>query len=394
MLVLNLLNRIFGKKPSLRRSDIDGYQENIDQQHKVEEQAASDDFDNDALEGFSESSLKTNAMQSLDEKMKANYGSGGTNWGRVIALSSVIAACLVIAFVLFNPSGLKEQELAMYSKEDLSTVEEKEVLDSVSKLRDKNVIKGPFEVDMKSETELETRSQETSPKRIKRPQTTVLSDKTEVPVIQEQAPKASQAETENMQMLDFEPTSSIPHNNSNNESLNYGQAKEFYMLDFKLVDYRAYRDKPIKETRFEVSGTPAYMENNSDEREEAMFEEKEVEITYVDYLEEALNYFQNEKYKKALQHFNTILEHYEDDVNANFYAGLSVYNLESYSQAEAYFKKAYSLQYGNFKEEANWFEALSLLKLNEKSKAKKLLQQIVAGNGFYAERAKEKLAEI
>lgn len=394
MLVLNLLNRIFGQKPNLKRSDIDGYQENTDQQHKIEEQAASDDFDNDALEGFSESSLKTNAMHSLDEKMKVTYGSGGSNWGRVIALSSVIAACLVIAFVLFNPSGLKEQELAMYSKEYLSTVEEKEELDSVSKLRDKNVIKGPSEVDKKSETELETRTQETSPKRIKRPQTTVLSDETEVPVIQEQAPKASKAETENMQMLDFEPTSSIPHNNSNNESLNYGQAKEFYMLDFKLVDYRAYRDKPIKETRFEVSGTPAYMENDSDDREDAMFEEKEVEITYVDYLEEALNYFQNEKYKKALQHFNTILEHYEDDVNAYFYAGLSAYNLESFSQAEEYFKNAYSLQYGNFKEEANWFEALSLLKLNEKSKAKKLLQQIVAGNGFYAERAKEKLAEI
>ena len=95
-----------------------------------------------------------------------------------------------------------------------------------------------------------------------------------------------------------------------------------------------------------------------------------------------------------MQHFNTILEHYEDDVNANFYAGLSAYNLESFSQAEEYFKNAYSLKYGNFKEEANWFEALSLLKLNEKSKAKKLLQQIVAGNGFYAERAKEKLAEI
>lgn len=393
MLVLNLLNRIFGKKPSLKRSDIDGYQENTDQQ-KIEEQASSDDFDSDALEGFSESSLNTDAMHSLDEKIKATYGSGGTNWGRVIALSSVIAACVVIAFVLFNPSDFKEQELAMYSKKDLQIAEEKVQLDSVSKLSDKNVLKESIESENDAEKKMEENIQETSPERIKRSHPPVHNDETEVPVIQDQTTEVSRAETENMRMLDFEPTSSIPHNNSNNESLNYGQAKEFYMLDFKLVDYRAYREQPIKETRFEVSGTPAYMENDSDDREDAMFEEKEIEITYVDYLKESLNYFQNEKYKKALQHFNTILEHYEDDVNANFYAGLSAYNLESYSQAEAYFKKAYSLQYGNFKEEANWFEALSLLKLNKKSKAKKLLQQIVAGNGFYAERAKEKLTEI
>ena len=394
MLVLNLLNRIFGKKPSLKRSDIDGYQENADQQQKIEEQASSNDFDNDALEGFSESSLKTNAMHSLDEKMKGTYGSGSTNWGKVITLSSVIAACLIIALILLRPSGIKEQVFAEKNQANSSKVESNDQSNVVSEMSDDQLLDNEEQIDFNTDNTVESDLQETSPERVKRPQPVVFSDKAEMSDIQEQVVEGEQVESENMKKLDFEPTSSIPHNNYNNESLKYGQAKEFYMLDFKLVDYRAYREKPIKETKMEVSGTPAYMENDSGERPDPMFEEKEVEITYVDYLKQTLNYFQNEKYKKALQRFNTILNIYEDDVNANFYAGLSAYNLKLYTEAETYFQKAYSLQYGNFKEEANWFEALSLLKLNKNAKAKEILQQIVAANGFYAERAKEKLNEL
>lgn len=392
MLVLNLLNRIFGKKPSLKRSDIDGYQEDADQQHKLEEQALSDDFDADALEGFSESALKTDAMHSLDEKIKSTYGSGGTNWGKVIALTSVIAACVVIAFILFNPSGLKEQELALNTKEEQPNEKEQIEVTNESDEEETDDVENEKEPEVVDQLD---HPEETSPTRIKRPQPKALSDQVESQLDQEPVMSAEDipdAKAENMEMLTFEPTSSIPHNSK--KELKYGQAKEFYMLDFKLVDYRAYREKPIKEVRLEVSGTPAYMENDSDERSDAVFEEKEVEITYVDYLEQTLDYFQNEKYKKALQQFETILHQYEDDVNANFYAGLCAFNLENYETAQSFFKKAYSLQYGNFKEEANWFEALSLLKQNKKAPAKKMLEKIAKDNGFYAEQAKEKLKEL
>ena len=121
---------------------------------------------------------------------------------------------------------------------------------------------------------------------------------------------------------------------------------------------------------------------------------RKIDITYVDYLEQSIFFFEQSKYKKALKRFNTILETYDDDINAHFYGGLCYYNLGQYEKAIHHFDNSYNLNYGNFRQEAQWFKAKALVEMNDLTNAKKLLNNIVNENKFYANKSKNLLEKI
>ncbi len=163
-----------------------------------------------------------------------------------------------------------------------------------------------------------------------------------------------------------------------------------YFYDLAVVDYRRYadRERPINKTTHVMGGTSAaYESNESKSEDEFEVVERIVKVTYMDYLEETMYYFSVDRYKNALKRFNIISTQYEDDINAFFYGALCYYNLGDFESALSQFDNLLTLGDHPFLEEANWYKAKTLLKLKRDIKAKTLLLDIIAENGFYAEDA-------
>jgi hypothetical protein len=167
--------------------------------------------------------------------------------------------------------------------------------------------------------------------------------------------------------------------------------KEIYVHELKILDYRAYREKPaIKSLQMNaLTGTPA----NLDEKENSSEEETwtQVEVPYHDYIKQTIKQFSKGNYKAALNRSQTILESYPDDLNALFYGGLCAYNLRDSETSIALLSRVLKASFSNFDEEAQWYLAQAFEMKGDKQQAKVIYQQIVDANGYYAKSAMKKL---
>jgi hypothetical protein len=162
-----------------------------------------------------------------------------------------------------------------------------------------------------------------------------------------------------------------------------------YLSDLFVVDYRRIKRENqlelIRYTKYELTGTSAEFENELTNENDLV--EKEVEVPYFEYLGKSMERFAAGDYKKALTNYNVILEQYKEDLNALFYGGLCYYNLQKYDKALHYFDLILTQQLNAFKEEAAWYKAKSLIKLERRSEAIRVLEDIIAGGGFYSKDA-------
>ncbi len=168
-----------------------------------------------------------------------------------------------------------------------------------------------------------------------------------------------------------------------------------YLFDLFVVDYRRIeRDKnEIIYTKYEFTGTAAEYESETHEQNAELLEQQ-VNVSYWEYLSKGMESFANGNYKSALNRFQIILEQYPDDFNGLFYGGLCYYNLGSFNKSLNNFDQILSTNLNAFKEEAAWYKTKCLVKLGRKNEAIVILNEIIAGGGFYiqdAMAAKKKL---
>jgi hypothetical protein len=114
-------------------------------------------------------------------------------------------------------------------------------------------------------------------------------------------------------------------------------------------------------------------------------------MTYDEMLKSGIELYHKSKYTESLEQFSLLLKAYPKDLNASFYSGLCYFFLESYKDAIKKFEIAINASQSTFKEEAEWYKALSLKKSGDGAQARKLLQKISSDNGFYSGWAKEEL---
>ncbi len=164
------------------------------------------------------------------------------------------------------------------------------------------------------------------------------------------------------------------------------KAKETYILDFKVLDYRYYRSKPIDKKIDVLNGTPADQENKYTNEVEPKYA---VEVSYFNFLEKSLHYFEKKKYIEAASRFKEILQTYPDDVNALFYGALCNYNSGEFLEAEKLLLRLEINKFTNFKEESQWYLCLTYKSLERKSLYSKLKEQIILENGFYSKKARD-----
>jgi TolA-binding protein len=175
------------------------------------------------------------------------------------------------------------------------------------------------------------------------------------------------------------------------ENSNFSKAElvpATHLHDLFVVDYRRIEREhtDVIYTKYEFSGTSAEFETENHENNAELLETK-VEMPYWEYLSKTLEFFSRENYKNSLNRFLTILEQYPEDMNALFYGGLCYYNLGNFNKALDFFEKLLAIELNAFKEEGAWYKAKTLLKLGRKNEAKIVLDEIIAGGGFYTEDA-------
>jgi TolA-binding protein len=376
MIILNLLNRIFGPRESLSRDEISAYQKKRDT-HDVEEKSLADDFDSDALDGWKESDIPVENMNELDNKFQSKFKTPIWSSSTLIFFILFFLASGAILTFTYTSNHTNQNQIAQIQQneqqfDDIFT----DSIDQFSSKEDQVI------------NSLETISEEkeVKPSSLKRKTEIITNKKTDT--IQ----SLSNLEPETTVTISPDISDNIPVK-ENKKTLVYNLVDEFYLHDFKLIDYRKYRDAPIKKRKLVPSGTSADQEYYESETSED-FVWKEVDIPYVDYLNESMDYFEKSNYKKALKRFNTILETYENDINAHFYGGLCYYNLGQYEKAIDHFDNSYNLEFGNFRQEAQWFKAKALVEMNEKDQAKELLNGIIYENKFYANDSKVLLKKL
>ena len=162
-----------------------------------------------------------------------------------------------------------------------------------------------------------------------------------------------------------------------------------------VVDYTNIYTKEITVPNFELTGTTADKENKSDNgASELAVNSYTQKINYVDFLEETQAKFRRNKFKDALKDYRTILNHYSNDVNAHFYMALCYFNINKQKKAIQHFDRVLNHDFNTFYEEAKWYKAMSLHELGKISKCITILNEIATENGFYAKKASEMLNNI
>ncbi len=107
-------------------------------------------------------------------------------------------------------------------------------------------------------------------------------------------------------------------------------------------------------------------------------------------LREALNLYSNAQYQDAIEIF---IKH-QNNVISNFYIGLSYIETNNFEKAIKAFQTVLDHNDNLFIEQAEWYKALCLIKLNQTEKATELLQIIKKSNSLFNEQAGEVLTAI
>lgn len=345
---------------NLTREDIRSYQATKDERvkHSIEKKALDNDFDADALEGWSMPSAAGVSMKKLDKRFGKKFPTFSITLG-ILSLS-----VLILSVLYFSEKSQSNEEVPSTNNQQLISYEKTDIIlpESIEDMK---------ELPQKEQIQIKTIQRDFE----------VQKQQTEV--------KTESFETQQISNL---PTKGIEETKMPDRPIKETVlGKEIYLNDLKVLDYRAYRSKPTIQTKqLELTGTPANQSQPGETKEEE-FTWKNVDVPYIDYLDKSMEIFSRGNNKKALARFEEIIKTYPDDLNALFYAGLCYYNLREFDKAITSFGKCEDSKYTNFNEEAEWYKAKSLLASGNKDQARSLLTKIQSTNGYYSAQAKKLL---
>ena len=343
----------------LTREQVDAYRNGDNLTRRKVEGSLNDSFDQDALDGWEESGLTTNVMhQRLDKRF--GYSNKGLYLiGGVTAVVITTTVLLISSFQTEKNTPAKKVQLSVEHSDAVMP----ESIDTLIELP-------------KSE------------------QISIVSIKNTQQDINTQPEMAPVATIDELPQIVLEPLK-LEEPVQETKVSTQKNAKEIYLHDLKLIDYSQYRSRPVIPTeRIVMTGTPADQEEKTNPEAESTTTITKVDIPYMDYIDKTMAFVSKGKWKQSLQRLQIVLETYPDDVNAHFYAGLCLYNLQQYEEAKTHFATCLQLNFSNFNEEASWHLAQSFLANGEKNSAKELLVAIRDQKGYYSKQAEKLLKGI
>jgi tetratricopeptide (TPR) repeat protein len=355
---MNLNKEHNSSQSNLSREDIERYCNSKDEslKYSIEKNTLENDFDTDALEGWSMETEIPLTMKRLDKKF------GVRNKLNFILIPSIAIILIILTIFVFVPKNKVQRKTSLSASRKTSIKVEQTDINTPEKI---DVM---VELPIRQQISIQTIINDFSEQKEEQPN--IINSE---PINDLHISKIEEKKKE----LTLEKISFL--------------GKEIYFYDLKLIDYRAYRSRPkIITKQMILTGTPANIGENSESVETT--EWKDVEIPYIDYLDKTMELFSKGNNKKALSRLLIILNTYPDDINANFYAGLCFYNLKEYKSSFSSFEKCIDSKYINFSEEAEWYMAKSLLADGYKSEGQEILKKIKTIGGYYAKQADKLLA--
>lgn len=359
---------ISSNSENLTRSDVRNYGISKDERmkHDIEMKSNNSGFEQDAFDGWEDLNYDLTVMKRMDKRfIKANY----SLFNMSLVLVTLVSVSAAFYFWLKNTNT---DNIELTKNDTVQTVN-----------TDENVLITIDEEDVVLDEAIQDMTEAIVPEQIK--VESIQSEQKSIDSFQ-----MAKLELDSIQHLNPLPTEPFDKPVVPELLKNKTAAKEIYLNDLKLIDYREYRSRPeIKTKQLVLTGTSADKENSTSEGQTS--EWKDVEIPYIEYIDKTTRLLDRNSFKKVLDRCETILKTYPDDVNALFYGGICLYNLKEYNKAIDYFSRVRANDFTNFDEESLWLIANCLEKSNQKEKARVKYTQIVKEGGFYAKQAQERL---
>jgi tetratricopeptide (TPR) repeat protein len=106
------------------------------------------------------------------------------------------------------------------------------------------------------------------------------------------------------------------------------------------------------------------------------------------------SYYQQGDFAKAVVYFEQVLHDMPDMVATNFYAGISYFELERYSEADESLNKVIKQNDNLYIDQAEWYLGLCYIAINETDRARRQFARIASSNSEKANDAKILLRKI
>jgi hypothetical protein len=175
------------------------------------------------------------------------------------------------------------------------------------------------------------------------------------------------------------------------EILNYiPNSSVIYLHDLKIANYKNYYFKNNRNIDVRDNGLSAQYSNKDDAN--TLSKRLQDQDYYAhEIIKDAMGAFNKKQYAACIELLELLRGYNKEDVNTQFYLGMSNFYLGDYSKARTYFDKATNNDINVFLQESEFYTALCLKKTGKTTEANELFKKIAAKKLFYAQRATEEL---
>ena len=360
--------------------------------YQLEQKIASNDFNNEAMEGFESTPGAMEGFKQLEDKFHGNLPRKAASKFWRFEFSFILIIGIAIGFYFIGYHFLDQIDL-----DEIKFDESKLTIQDSADLSSTAITIQPIEElddkEIEDATPLDKSKQLTSDKIIFNAPVIIAIDSTingtdkidsEILLINEEKEIINSALDDKKEITEVNTKNVIRSN-----------VGTLFLSRLLVVDYTNIYTKEITVPNFELTGTTADKENKSDNgANELAVNTYTQKITYLDFLHKVQSKFRGNKFKDALKDYRTILNHYSNDVNAHFYMALCYFNINKQKKAIQHFDRVLNHEFNTFHEEAKWYKAMSLRELGKISKCITILNEIATENGFYAKKADEMLNNI
>jgi cytochrome c-type biogenesis protein CcmH/NrfG len=347
--------------------------------HELEKQLLNSDFAAEAVEGFANADFKVDIVASTRElnleikKYNKERGFYKRDY-RIFYATASVALLFVVLFSLFG--GLERDEFTEQDAFDISSAKQN-AEKAQENARNSLALSGEKEFDDETEEKLIEE----------------LKDEEIIEVIEVRANKNSTNLTLNRDRArtkqDFS-TSDIwiqkqekveNRNNGMTSSNSSEQVVSSPILSERQMKHDssvAINTDQLADDDYNFSSDKNKMNGNQKSAKETLFI--------------AMQSYENKKYTEASLLFDSYLVTNPNDAQSLYFSGLSHYENHDYKKAipllEKFSKQESSMVYQKNNQDAEWYLAISYLKINQKAKAETILQKIADSSHKYSNQAK------
>ena len=386
---------IFESSTPLTKEDVDAYLKGDMSQadkYKLEQKIASNDFNSDAIEGFESAAGSMEGFKQLENQFHGNLPRKVASkfWRFEFSFILIIGVAIGLYFIGYHfldqidldEIKFDESKLTMQVSADSSSTAI--TIQPIEELDDNEI---------EDATPLEESKQLTSDRIIFNAPLIMVMDSSINET--EKIDSAILLINEEKEIINAESDDKKEITEVNTTNVITSNIGTLFLSRLLVVDYTNIYTTEITIPKFELTGTTADKENKSDSgANELAVNTYTQKITYLEFLQETQSKFRRNKFKDALKDYRTILNHYSNDVNAHFYMALCYFNINKQKKAIQHFDRVLNHDFNTFHEEAKWYKAMSLHELGKTSKCITILNEIATENGFYAKKASEMLNNI